>query len=623
MMLSPPSADFVQLSRLLDSLYPPLSAADHDTTTPETNTRHAAAPRVVRPRVQGPDACFGALTEDAPCATLGYLRALLAAANGTIDDITVHNYGLTGPKQGRADQCDVANFLDPSVWEANLAPALKQWRALQKEVAPRSNLVLSETATAADGGCHGISNSFAAGFYFVDVLGLAGTLGYWQVYRQDLVGFSGIGGGSSYALAGNPGWYSQAQGGKLTPNPDYYTARLWRRVMGARRLDMDVTVAAAAEGGSKERAGLGGSGKDLGETAVRAHASCAVGGGVAVAFANPTKAHLRVVLGDGDGDGDDGDVEVEVYTMTAPGGNLTSRTVELNGASPPLQDPADALPFARVKLSALSLPPMSYGFFVHRGLRAAACSAVAAAINSKGAVWTMAGGQRHTPPVQQEEEDRGGGATEATTLKAEAAPSCLGEFVACGGSNDCVLVEEHCGRCKAGEYLCPSDQHTCVASAEAYTTCPGLAGTHLDVSLPIKSRLDYLVKHTNVTIQAAQLTNTAPAIPQLGVPAYQWLNDDQHGVARTVARATVFPNGCALGATWSTTTLRNVGEAIGNEARGLHNGFLHNGTTNGPPGTDPRQPQCNGCGITLYAPNINLVSTANTRLEVRSGSVAF
>ena len=211
--------------------------------------------------------------------------------------------------------------------------------------------------------------------------------------------------------------------------------------------------------------------------------------------------------------------------------------------------------------------------------------------------------------------------TASSTLKA--APSCLGEFVACGGSNDCVLAEEHCGRCKAGEYLCPSDQHTCVASAEAYTTCPGLAGTHLDVSLPIESRLDYLIMHTNVTIQAAQLTNTAPAIPHLGVPAYQWLNDDQHGVARTVARATVFPNGCALGATWSTATLREVGAAIGNEARGLHNGFLHNGTTNGPPGTDPRQPQCNGCGITLYAPNINLVSTANTRLGVRSGSVVL
>ena len=27
----------------------------------------------------------------------------------------------------------------------------------------------------------------------------------------------------------------------------------------------------------------------------------------------------------------------------------------------------------------------------------------------------------------------------------------------------------------------------------------------------------------------AQLTNNAPAIPHLGIPAYNWLNDDEHG----------------------------------------------------------------------------------------------
>ena len=36
--------------------------------------------------------------------------------------------------------------------------------------------------------------------------GLTAEAGYWKAYRQDLVGFSGINGGSSYALAGPPGW---------------------------------------------------------------------------------------------------------------------------------------------------------------------------------------------------------------------------------------------------------------------------------------------------------------------------------------------------------------------------------------------------------------------------------
>jgi beta-glucosidase len=76
-----------------------------------------------------------------------------------------------------------------------------------------------------------------------------------------------------------------------------------------------------------------------------------------------------------------------------------------------------------------------------------------------------------------------------------------------------------------------------------------------------------------------------------GIPAYQWLNDDQHGVARTPANATVFPNGVGLGATFDKDLIKQVGYVIGNEARGLHNGFLN---------VDPtgREMKCNGCGIT-------------------------
>jgi len=54
------------------------------------------------------------------------------------------------------------------------------------------------------------------------------------------------------------------------------------------------------------------------------------------------------------------------------------------------------------------------------------------------------------------------------------------------------------------------------------------------------------------------------------------LNDDEHGVKQP--HATSFPNGCALGATWSKQRLRDVGRAIAMEARGLHNGFVHEGT---------------------------------------------
>ena len=93
--------------------------------------------------------------------------------------------------------------------------------------------------------------------------------------------------------------------------------------------------------------------------------------------------------------------------------------------------------------------------------------------------------------------------------------------------------------------------------------------------MPIEARLEMLVKATNLSEKIAQLTNDAPAIVRLGIPAYNWLNDDEHGVVRP--HATSYPNGCALGATFSRATLAAVGEAVGQEARALHNANVHLG----------------------------------------------
>ena len=87
---------------------------------------------------------------------------------------------------------------------------------------------------------------------------------------------------------------------------------------------------------------------------------------------------------------------------------------------------------------------------------------------------------------------------------------------------------------------------------------------------------------------------------RFGLSSYNWPNDDQHGVGRTSQKATVvFPNGAGLGVTWATTLLTEAGAVVGLEARGLRNFFLHNQSNRGG--------SCNGCGITIYAPNLNLV----------------
>ena len=86
---------------------------------------------------------------------------------------------------------------------------------------------------------------------------------------------------------------------------------------------------------------------------------------------------------------------------------------------------------------------------------------------------------------------------------------------------------------------------------------------------------------------------------------YNYLNDDEHGVIGT-AQATVFPMGVGMGASWSSETVHLVGTAIGVEARSTHN-VLADKSGNSCGSTSTGKTTANGCGITLYAPNINLV----------------
>jgi heparanase 1 len=324
-----------------------------------------------RPRIMGPDVCFGAMTDASPCADATYFRALLVSAGpSTIDDITVHAYGLTGPKGGRPaneTNCFVADFLNRTEYRQRVVPVVAQWQRIAREIAPGANLVLSETATAADGGCPGLSNSFVAGFYFVDILGELAAMGVHQVYRQDLVGFSGIGGGSSYALLGDPGWYNKEVGGRLAPNPDYFTALLYRTLVASQRLPVKVTttsVSSSVPGGS--------GGAEEGELV--AYAACAVGGGIVISFLNPGSSSIVMavsVTGGGGGSGGKGPGPLDIYMLTAPGGNLTSRGIELNGKI--MTPDAPLVPQKGDSSRRVKVPAHSYGFVVDRAAKGKHC----------------------------------------------------------------------------------------------------------------------------------------------------------------------------------------------------------------------------------------------------------
>ena len=80
---------------------------------------------------------------------------------------------------------------------------------------------------------------------------------------------------------------------------------------------------------------------------------------------------------------------------------------------------------------------------------------------------------------------------------------------------------------------------------------PALADepAYRDLERSFEERAADLVARMTLEEKVSQLRNDAPAIPRLGVPAYEWWNEALHGVARAGA-ATVFPQAIGLAATF-------------------------------------------------------------------------
>jgi len=111
--------------------------------------------------------------------------------------------------------------------------------------------------------------------------------------------------------------------------------------------------------------------------------------------------------------------------------------------------------------------------------------------------------------------------------------------------------------------------------------------------LPLEARVADLVGRMTLEEKAGQVQYDAPAIPRLGVPAYNWWNEALHGVARA-GRATVFPQAIGLAATWDTALMFRVATAISVEARAKH----HEAVREGRRGIYE--------GLTFWSPNINI-----------------
>ena len=127
----------------------------------------------------------------------------------------------------------------------------------------------------------------------------------------------------------------------------------------------------------------------------------------------------------------------------------------------------------------------------------------------------------------------------------------------------------------------------------AALSAPSFASSAEPMSKPTDARVDAMIAQMTLEEKAAQLQDSAPAIPRLAIPAYTYWNEALHGVARA-GEATVFPQAIGMAATWDKELLHAEGQVIGIEGRAKYNQAQREGNTG------------RYFGLNFWSPNINI-----------------
>ena len=132
-----------------------------------------------------------------------------------------------------------------------------------------------------------------------------------------------------------------------------------------------------------------------------------------------------------------------------------------------------------------------------------------------------------------------------------------------------------------------------VPSLRAQTQKAEVAPVYKNTSLPIEQRVKDLVSRMTLDEKVRQMQHTAPAIPRLGIPSYDWWSEALHGVGRA-GHATVFPQAIGMAATWDPNLVRGEGRVIAVEGRAVYYQAQRENNHH------------NYFGLTYWSPNINI-----------------
>ncbi|KAI3446844.1 hypothetical protein Pfo_003509 [Paulownia fortunei] len=150
----------------------------------------------------------------------GWFQQFLAKTVGSLNVITHHIYNL-GPG---SDEHLIDRILNPSVLDSG-ADVFRNLHNIVRTSTNSAAAWVGEAGGAYNSGRNKVTNAFVFSFWYLDQLGVASTYDMKTYCRQTLIG-------------GNYGLLNTTT---FVPNPDYYSALLWHRLMGRHVLSTNFT----------------------------------------------------------------------------------------------------------------------------------------------------------------------------------------------------------------------------------------------------------------------------------------------------------------------------------------------------------------------------------------------